>query len=215
MNVETRVLGDFQTNGYIVWTEPDRTCLIIDAPQPAEPLIDAVRDVGLTPELLLLTHGHLDHIAGSDEIRRAFPGLRVAASKDTGRMLRRPSLNLSVLLGGPRTFPPPDAILAHGDEVTTGATRLRVIGLDGHATGSLCFVAGCTPPLVFTGDTLFAGSIGRTDFPGGSLADLLAGIREHIMTLPDDTVVYSGHGPSTTVAAERSNPFLAAAGPGS
>jgi glyoxylase-like metal-dependent hydrolase (beta-lactamase superfamily II) len=212
MNIETRVLGDFQTNAYIVWTEPDDICIIIDAPDPAEPLIQAVRDAGMTPELLLLTHGHLDHIAGSDDLRQAFPGIRVAASSQTAKMMRRPSLNLSVLLGGPRTFQPPDDVLEDGSHVTAGATRLRAIGLDGHAPGSLCFLAEEVPPTVFTGDTLFAGSIGRTDFPGGSLQDLLAGIRRNIMTLSDDTVVYSGHGPCTTVAAERGNPFLTAAG---
>ena len=212
MNVETLVLGDFLTNAYIVSAEPDETCVIIDAPHPAQPIIDAVRHAGLTPEVLLLTHGHIDHISGSDTVRRAFPGLRVASSSSTAKMLRRPSLNLSVLLGGPRTFPPPEVILHHGDEAAAGALRLTALSLDGHATGSLCFLAGEQPPLVFTGDTLFAGSIGRTDFPGGSLPDLLDGIRQNIMTLSDDTVVYSGHGPCTTVAAERDNPFLAPGG---
>jgi hydroxyacylglutathione hydrolase len=208
MNVNTIVVGDFHTNAYIAWTDPDDSCLLIDAPAPADPIIDALRHATLSPKMLLLTHGHIDHIAGSDDLRSAFPEMQVCSSAQTAKMLRRPSLNLSVLLGGPRTFQAPHVIVQDGQEIGAGGTRLRAISLDGHAPGSFCFFSRTQPPIIFTGDTLSRGSIGRTDFPGGSLQTLLDGIRTNIMTLPDDTVVYAGHGPCTTVAAERANPFL-------
>jgi hydroxyacylglutathione hydrolase len=208
MNIETLVLGDFQTNAYIVWTDPDDFCLLIDAPDPADALIDAVRRATLSPKMLLLTHGHIDHIAGADDLRAAFPDMKVCSSAHTAKMLRRPSLNLSLLLGGPRTFQAPQLLVEDGQEIAAGETRLRAISLDGHAPGSLCFLSQTHPPVIFTGDTLSRGSIGRTDFPGGSLQTLLDGIHTNIMSLPGDTVVYAGHGPCTTVAEERANPFL-------
>ena len=203
MKVRTIVVGDFLTSCYVVSQEPSDQCLLIDAGYPTEAILDAIEELRLTPELLVITHGHIDHIAGSDEMRRAFPGLRLAASVETGRMLRRPSLNLSVLLGGPQTFPPPDLSIEHGETLEVAGCTFRAAVM-----GSLCLFAEGDPPVIFTGDTLFAGSIGRTDFPGGSVTTLLQGIQEHIMSLPDETVVYPGHGPCTTVGNERNNPFL-------
>jgi glyoxylase-like metal-dependent hydrolase (beta-lactamase superfamily II) len=159
--------------------------------------------------LILNTHGHVDHIAGNAALKRAFPDAPLLIGAGDAAMLTDPMLNLSGLSGVAVTSPPADRLLVEGDVVEAAGLRLEVLDIPGHSPGHIVFVLRDEPPVVFGGDVLFRGSIGRTDFPGGDLDQLLGGIRAKLWPLPAATVVYPGHGPATTVGHERrTNPFL-------
>lgn len=208
MNVETLVLGEFETNCYIVTSEGCERALIVDAPAPAQAVIEYLRGTSLMPELLVITHAHFDHIAGIPDLKDSFPELEMAASHTAAGMLGRPTMNLSLFLGQGRRYAQPEVYMVHGGTVSGGGVDFEVIGLDGHAPGSICLLGRSERAAIFTGDTLFAGGVGRTDLPGGNRKELMAGIQRDIMCLAEDTIVYPGHGPKTTVGAERDNPFL-------
>jgi hydroxyacylglutathione hydrolase len=208
VRVETLVVGDFQTNCYVISEESSGEAVVIDAAEPADVIIDHLERSGLTASVVVVTHAHFDHIAGIPAIQKAFPDVQVAASSEAGELLGRPTMNLSLFLAKSAKYPAPDIKLEHGGDLKAGGLELSVISLDGHAPGSICLLWEGEPRQLFTGDTLFAGGIGRTDLPGGQNKGLLEGIQRRIMSLPDETVVYPGHGPQTTVGGERSNPFL-------
>lgn len=208
MIVERLILGDFETNSYIVRNESAKSVLLIDAPEPAEPIIERFKELTLTPEFLVITHAHVDHIAGIPDLRTAFPNMKLAASGEAGRIFRRPTMNLSLFMARPTKYPPPDIELSDGEVLSTGGLDLTVILLEGHARGSICLLSNTEPAMIFSGDTLFAGSIGRADLPGGNMQELTSGIHTRIMSLPDETIVYPGHGLQTTVGVERNNPYL-------
>ncbi len=204
-------LGPFMTNAYVVGVPGSSDCWIIDAPFEPEPIIAHIRKHNLTPAALLLTHAHVDHIAGATEIRRAFPGVPVMIHEAEKAWLGDPFLNLSAAMGENITGPEPTRLLHDGDELTLAHTRWRVVHTPGHSPGGIAFVHIGTPHFALTGDALFAGSIGRTDFPGCSFKQLAASIRAKLYTLPDDTNIHPGHGPSTTIGNEkRTNPFVRA-----
>lgn len=203
-------LGPFETNCYVVNLEGDSACWIVDAGfEPAE-MIEHVRGTGLEPRALLLTHAHADHIAGVREVVAAFPGLPVRVHAAERDWLLDPMLNLSGGMGMPVTAPETDRTLEDGEELELSRTRWRVLHTPGHSPGGVtihCADAG----IALVGDALFAGSIGRHDFPGSSFETLAASIRERLYALPDETVVLPGHGPATTIGREkRSNPFVRA-----
>jgi hydroxyacylglutathione hydrolase len=218
-------LGPWQTNCYVVapprepGSSADRPCWIIDASFEPGPIIEFVRKERLIPQALILTHAHIDHIAGVAEIVAAFKGksgpdgagpLPVWNHPLEAAWLNDPELNLSAFSGMPVTAPGPDRALAQGDELDLGSTRWRILHVPGHSPGSIA-LACLTAPHVISGDALFAGSIGRTDFPGCSLEQLAASIRHKLYTLDPHTTVHPGHGPTTTVARERqSNPYVPA-----
>jgi glyoxylase-like metal-dependent hydrolase (beta-lactamase superfamily II) len=196
---------------------PSNGCLLIDPGGEADLIIARLRHLGLQPELIVNTHGHADHLGANAELKRRFPDVTIAVGSTDAHLLASPVRNLAVFFARWTKSPKPDRLLADGDlveaaRVGLAGTRvaLRVRELPGHTRGHIVLVAeGETPPVVFCGDTLFAGSIGRTDLPGGSHELLLAGIARVLLTLPPRTVLYPGHGPATTVAAERArNPFL-------
>lgn len=176
-----------------------------------EPLLDIVRRSKLAPELIILTHAHADHIAGLDIIAGAFPAAKLCMHAAEADWLTDPELNLSVFLGNPialRTRPA--RLLAHGDTLTLGDRAFTVLHTPGHSPGSLALHSP-VDALAIVGDTLFAGSIGRTDFPHSDHEQLLASIRQHLYTLPEATTLHPGHGPVTTVGHEkRTNPFVRA-----
>ena len=199
----------FAENTYIVW-RPGRTdAIVVDPGFEPDAVLDALRAEGLTAAVILNTHGHVDHIAGNDALKAAFPAASLVIGAGDATMLMDPMLNLSGLSGIAITSPPADRTVREGDVVEAAGLRLEVLDIPGHSPGHVVFVLR-DGPVVFGGDVLFAGSIGRTDFPGGSLDTLLSGIRAKLWPLPDATTVYPGHGPATTVGEEkRLNPFLA------
>ncbi len=207
-------LGPWQTNCYVVSSpsgdgQPP-ACWLIDASFTPGRMIAQIRDAGLHPTLLLLTHAHLDHIAGVAECCSAFSPLPVAIHADESRWLSDPELNLSMLTGLPTTAPGPDRLLADDQVLSLGRHDCRVLHVPGHSPGSVAFhFPG--PNIVIAGDALFRESVGRTDFPNASPHVLERSIRTRLYTLPSETLVLPGHGPSTTIAHEmKHNPFVRA-----
>jgi glyoxylase-like metal-dependent hydrolase (beta-lactamase superfamily II) len=183
-------------------------CWIIDAGFEPKRLIDHVRKLGLKPDALILTHTHVDHIAGLDEVLEAFPGLKVfghAAEKD---WLKDPVLNLGAPIGMDVRVHGMDGFIREGQELILGTQRWQVLETPGHSPGGITLYNAAAWTAI-VGDALFAGSIGRTDFPGSDFNTLARSIRTKLYTLPDDTRIYPGHGPPSSIGAEkRSNPFV-------
>lgn len=206
-------LGPWATNCYVVAPSRPTTgsatpCWIIDASFEPEPLIEHIRSEGLTPEALIFTHAHIDHIAGAFDVRRAFPGIPILIHELEEQWLLDPELNLSIGAGIPTTAPHATRLIKDGDTLILGSTSWRTLHVPGHSPGSIALWCE-SEGVVLGGDALFNGSIGRTDFPGCSPEALARSIRTKLYTLPDNTVVYPGHGPATTIGREkRSNPFV-------
>jgi hydroxyacylglutathione hydrolase len=209
MEIERLVLGTYETNCYVLRNSPiERDCLIIDTGLDAAGLVDFLNKGKFTPKAIVLTHGHVDHISGVTLLRKEFSGIRVYIHKLDANMLSQGEQNLSMLAGRPFSAKPADFLLEEGDTVREAGISLEVFHTPGHTPGGISLYAK-DDGIVFVGDALFAGSVGRTDFPGGDMAQLIASIKEKLLSLPDETIVYPGHGPATTIARERShNPFL-------
>ncbi len=208
MEIECLVLGDFATNCYVVRVNGElKECLVIDPGFSPGPLLDFLKEKELQPVKILLTHGHCDHIAGIEELQNKFGAIPVCVSSEDAKMLEDAKLNLSWMTGMFIRLKA-DEQLAQGDEVGLDGLEFKVLATPGHTTGGVSFYSK-QESVVFSGDTLFAGSIGRDDFPGGDRGVLLASIRDKLLTLPEETKVYSGHGPITTIGEEKQgNPFL-------
>jgi len=201
-------LGPFATNCYVVSFPGSKECWIVDASFGIAPLIAEVRKRGLAPAALVLTHAHVDHIAGVEAVRRAFPGVPVWIHEAEKEWLTDAELNLSALMGEPVTCGAAERLLKHGEKLTLAGQPWRVLHTPGHSPGGIALVHDASKTAL-VGDSLFAGSIGRTDFPGSSFEELAASIRTHLYTLPGGTRVLPGHGPETTIAKERAgNPFV-------
>lgn len=214
MTLQTFVVSPFVENTYILADGGE--CALVDpgtaTREERQRVGAAIEQAGLRVRHLLLTHAHIDHVFGCDHFAH-----RYAEGAETGGWQLHPAdvplLERAVVQGelyGVRIDapPPPTGELAEGDTLEIGSTTLKVLHVPGHSPGSVAFYDEASGALI-GGDVLFQGSIGRTDLWQGSMETLLTSIRDKILVLPDDTVVYSGHGPSTTVGAERrSNPFL-------
>jgi glyoxylase-like metal-dependent hydrolase (beta-lactamase superfamily II) len=203
--IEILELGPFFVNCYIVGDAETKEGFIIDPGYDPERIISFVEGLGLKIGTIAITHGHADHIAALDEIRRHF-GARVLIGEKDAPMLGDPEANLSEFAGERFVTGGADRLLKEGDTVAAGKYTFKVLETPGHSPGSISLYGHGA---VFTGDALFLGSIGRTDFPGSSYETLIESIHEKLLTLPDDTIVYSGHGTDTTIGQERDfNPFL-------
>ena len=210
MQLHTIVSMPFAENTYIVWQSGSSEAVVIDPGFDPEPVLEKLADEALTVRLILNTHGHVDHIAGNADLKAAFPDAPLVIGAGDAEMLTNPMLNLSGLSGVDIRSPRADRLVREGEMIEAAGFRFEVFDIPGHSPGHVVYLVREDPPVVFGGDVLFRGSIGRTDFPGGDLEQLLAGIRAKLWPLPDDTIVYSGHGPVTTVGHEkRLNPFLA------
>ena len=212
MNIHPIVVGPLAANAYLVWTDRSAACAILDPGGDAPRLIEAVEARALEPAWVLLTHMHVDHFAAAGEVLERFGGAQLGAPAAEGDWGERPTLNLSYFLGASLTCRAPDRALVPGDAVELGALSLEAIDLAGHTPGGLGFLAreGGELRALFTGDALFAGNIGRTDFPGSSHARLIESLKAVLAELPPELAVYPGHGEATTVGTEReTNPFLA------
>jgi len=207
------------TNAWIVAPDGTDECVLVDVPPEPDPLRRRLDELGRRPAVLLLTHGHVDHVGGVGTLARAVtPSPTVLLHAADLPLLEDPvgtGGQLGVLLeaSGLDTRPP-EVVRSPGDdeEISALGLRFRALHTPGHTPGSTCFLLEpvAQQRLLFSGDHLFAGSIGRTDLPGGSLPDLLRSMEEQILPLPDDVHVLPGHGPTTTVGAEREhNPYLA------
>ena len=201
MKIDHLILGAFQTNCYILReSEAAEDCLVIDTGLQAGELIKFLKRHKLNPVAVVLTHGHADHIAGVAVLCKNFPDIKVYIHKLDAEMLTealvpRPSSIVPILL------------LEEESVVEQAGIRLEVLHTPGHTQGGICLYSK-DEAIVFTDDTLFAEGVGRTDL-GGNMAQLIKSIREKLFTLPDDTTVYPGHGPVTTVAHEKThNQFL-------
>lgn len=205
MRIWSSELGAFGTNCYVIACTETGESAIIDPGADDPWLAETLAANGLEPDAVLLTHGHLDHIGGIASARR-LTGASVAIHGEDAPMLTDPRLNGSAYFGMPVTAPAPDRLLRDGDELCVGNLRFSVIHTPGHTPGGCCFY---TEGHLFAGDTLFAGSIGRTDLAGGNYDTLIQSIKGKLLGLPPETVVYPGHGPTTTLGDEREyNPFL-------
>lgn len=206
MTIETFTLGEWMTNCYVV--ADGTACWIVDAGFEPEAMIDYVKRGGLTVEKIILTHAHLDHMAGLSDVHREYPKAPILIHSAEKDFLTDTFLNLSALIGMAIVGPDATGFLEHGQVLNLGSARFEVRYTPGHSPGGITLYCP-QHEVALVGDALFAGSIGRTDFPTSDHELLMRSIREQLMTLPDETRVLSGHGPETTIGRERrSNPFI-------
>lgn len=208
MKIMYMVLGPFMTNTYILYNEATMEGLVVDPSFSPEQYIKAIEEKKIHLTSIFLTHAHVDHMAGMNELRKAFPEARMYMDKRDRPFLRDPERNLSYMFPTPTLVDDADVWVKDGDEIETSGYTFQVIDTSGHTPGGISFYLK-KEGIVFTGDSLFQGSIGRTDFLGGSMKELTGSIRKNLFALPDSTVVLSGHGEQTTIGQEkRTNPFL-------
>lgn len=202
----------FDENTYIAFVAGRSDCLVFDPGLEPDKIFATLDERSLSPAAILCTHGHSDHIAGNGALKARWPDCPLIIGVRDADKLTDPVANLSAGFGIELVSPPADQTVVEGDVLELAAMKLRVLETPGHCSGHVVFVADeWAPTQVFGGDVLFAGGVGRTDFPDGSMADLKKSIREKMYTLPDDTIVLPGHGPPTTVGHEkRTNPFVRA-----
>ncbi len=199
--------GQFAENCYLVIDEAGGVCAVIDPGEEADLILRAIAEAGVRPAAIWLTHAHLDHVMGVPRLRRETdaPIYLHPADRELYDRVIQQGLAFGIRV---EPLPPPDREFVPGERVEVGALGFTVRHAPGHSPGSVCLV-GDGGGVVFTGDVLFAGSIGRTDLPGADFGTLMRSIERELLVLPDSTIVYSGHGPETTVGRERgTNPFL-------
>jgi hydroxyacylglutathione hydrolase len=216
MIIEQLIVGPFETNCFVLHKsaisaaggpKADTDCVIIDAGIEPAPLIGYLQKNQLNPVAVILTHGHIDHTAGLDSLLTNWPHIKIYIHCLDEPMLAGKN-NLAELVGMPARKIKADCLLEDGQIIELAGIMFVVLHTPGHTPGGICLYSS-DEQTAFVGDTLFAGSVGRTDFPGGDEKQLLNSIKEKLLNLPGSTKVYPGHGPATTIANEKKhNPFL-------
>jgi hydroxyacylglutathione hydrolase len=209
LQIRTVVSLPFQENTYIVWQDGRGDAVVIDPGLEPELIVEVLHEEDLSVDAILNTHGHGDHIGGNEEMKRRYIAAPLIIGVNDSPLLTDSELNVSAVYGLPITSPQADRLVKEGDTVDAAGLSFEVLDIPGHSPGHVVYVLRGSPVRVFGGDVLFREGIGRTDFPGGDADQLFDGIRKKLYTLPADTVVYPGHGPTTTVGHERgANPFV-------
>lgn len=210
LRVECIVSEPFAENSYVVFLQGHRECVIVDPGLEPGKIEQLVAQNDLIPVAILNTHGHSDHIAGNGHCKQCWPDCDLIIGRDDAPKLTDADLNLSAPFGFNIVSPPADRLVADGDQLELAGLTFEVLETPGHSQGHVVFLCrDVTPWVVFGGDVLFQGSIGRTDFPDGNTRALTVSIHQRLFKLPGETLVYPGHGPETTVEQEiRSNPFV-------
>lgn len=214
LHIHVIPMGPLETNCYVLWREESAApagqtpCWIVDVSLWSKPMVEFLRERRLEPKRALLTHGHGDHIGGLAYLCEHFPRMSISCPADDAPMLGSPELNLSATFLMGIVAPAAHELLQPGDELDLEGLTWRVLDTSGHTPGGASYYCP-SENVVFTGDSLFAGSIGRCDIPGGDHNRLVRNIREHLLSLPDETRIFPGHGPETTIGREKThNPFL-------
>jgi len=205
MIIERLVVGMLQSNCYVVGSEDTKVGIIIDPGGDAPVILDRVEQLGLSIKYIVNTHGHIDHIAANRQLKEATQAL-IAIHRDDAQWLMSDQGDFARMLGVLSPGPPADVLLDEGDEIDFGNDSLQVIHTPGHSLGGISLVGD---GMVFCGDTLFAMGVGRVDLPGGSWETLMQSIKTRLFTMPDETIVYTGHGPPSTIGREKKfNPWF-------
>ncbi|MEL7568017.1 MAG: MBL fold metallo-hydrolase [Dehalobacterium sp.] len=198
-------VGMIGTNCYLVACPDTKEAVVIDPGDEAKRIFNLAEKNGFKVSAIVNTHGHWDHVGGNNELKK-LTGAPIFIHEQDAKFLTDGKLNLGSMMGKNEVSPLADRILQEGDTVKVGNMELKVIHTPGHTPGGISLVGEKD---VFVGDTLFAGSIGRTDLPGGNYGVLISAIKSKLLTLDDEMKVYPGHGPSTTIGREKKkNPFL-------
>ena len=208
MILKKLVVGPFAANCYIIGSELTKEGVIIDPGDEARQILKSVKDSGLDIKFLVMTHGHIDHVGAVKEVKEA-TGAEVCVHTDDAKAISGQEGQLISMLVSGLSYPAPpspDRLLNGGDSIDIGDLNFLVLHTPGHTPGGICLLGN---GVLFTGDTLFNYGVGRTDLPGGSYSQLMNSLHTKLMVLPDETIVYPGHGPETTIGAERGgNPYL-------
>ncbi len=202
MEVKKITVGMFATNCYLVFCPETLKGVVIDPGSDGNKILDKIKEIKLEINCIVNTHGHVDHIGANGKLKEELKVPILLSEKDQ-ELYKNPGFGLRLVLG---KQPEPDQFITEGDNIEFGKCLLQIMETPGHTPGGMCLF---DDKVVFCGDTLFAGSVGRTDLPGGSHPTLLRSINERLLKLPEQTIVYPGHGPATTIGEEIAvNPFI-------
>lgn len=206
LKINHYVVGQVQTNCYVVINDETKECFVVDPGASAKQLAERIRKDELNPVAILLTHGHFDHAGAAEELAKEF-GVKIYAHEAEEDTLKDSNKNVSWMVGANEVYHA-DIFLKDEQELEIAGFEIKVFHTPGHTEGGCCYYLK-EEGVLFSGDTLFAQSVGRTDFPGGSMSAIVRSIKDKLMTLPEDTVVYPGHNDPTTIETERMyNPYL-------
>jgi len=207
MKIKTLIVGPIETNCYLVYCSETKEGAVIDPGDEAEKIINSIDNLGISIKYIINTHGHHDHIKANKQVKNV-TGAEILIHASDASMLTDPSKNLSHYMGQNITNLAADRELSDGDLIKFGNITLKVLHTPGHTPGCISLLS-TTEKICFTGDTLFNGSVGRTDLPGGNYKTLINSLKEKLVRLSNEVKIYPGHGPSSSIGEEKAiNPFL-------